>query len=70
MEKKKPAYEGGNREGVIELEITVRSDAKEIADLVLALQGQRNKECSPIKIIQEYARKDIDDTEPKELLSS
>ena len=52
------------------MELIIKGDAKKIADLVLALQGQRNKECSPINIIQETARKAIDDTAPKEPLSS
>ena len=50
------------------LKFTIESDPKEIADLVLALQGQRNHEYEPIGIIHQVVQQSIDDIEPKKPL--
>lgn len=42
------------------MEISVKSDAKEIADLVYALQGQQNHERKPLEIIKEAIQQSID----------
>lgn len=48
------------REGVREVEVILRGEAKEIADLVLALQGQRNHEYDPNKVMRQAVRQAID----------
>lgn len=43
------------------MEVTIKGEAKEIADLVLALQGQRNPEVtSPSDLMIEVVRSTID----------
>lgn len=43
MEKKKPAPDGAGKE-VSGVKIIIEADSKEIADLVLTLQSQRNQD--------------------------
>lgn len=43
MEKKKPAPDGAGKE-VSGVKIIIEADSKEIADLVLTLQNQRNQD--------------------------
>ena len=62
------------------MEVVIKAGAKEIADLVLALQGQRNQgQClqtdiygdqySLLDTMRQAVRQAIDDTEPKKPLS-
>ena len=50
MEKKKPAPDGAGKE-VSGVKIIIEADSKEIADLVLTLQGQQNQD----EIAKNYA---------------
>lgn len=50
MEKKKPAPDGAGKE-VSGVKIIIEADSKEIADLVLTLQSQRNQD----EIAKNYA---------------
>ena len=50
MEKKKPAPDGARKE-VSGVKIIIEADSKEIADLVLTLQSQRNQD----EIAKNYA---------------
>lgn len=52
------------------MELIIKGEEKEIADLLLKVQGQRDREYSPLEVIREAVQKATDDTEPKELLSS
>lgn len=42
------------------MEAILRGEAKEIADLVLALQGQRNHEYDPNEVMRQAVRQAID----------
>ena len=42
------------------MEVILKGEAKEIADLVLALQGQRNHEYDPNEVMRQAVRQAID----------
>lgn len=50
--------------------ILLDGEAKEVADLVLALQGQRNLSVSPETLVRSIVHSAIDDTEQGEPSSS